>query len=648
LGDDARVYTGTVVNLNSGSIGRSFESGLFSGFGGEVNISGGSIGQDCLAGFSTFTMTGGDIGIFFFCDGSTIDVTGGTIGQYLLASSCDLTIGGTASIGRDATISRSNIAMSGGAIASDLEIRSSSDLLFSGGEISSVDISQSTVANTGGQFISSFDVMNNSVVEQDGGDVWFGPRIQSGSVMRLAGGSVGSPLVASAGTTLEISGGDFEIDGVPAATGQVNLPVGALLTGVMSDGTVFVFNSSGGVLDSIPDGTLTLVPAAIPPQGPAVINAPADPVPAGLRPGQTLNMQTGAAAGVNFTAIESEINLADGWIERGLELVSTTLNVTGGTIGFNPKAYANSFITQSSGSVSSMRLYDNSTYHLTGGICSGPSIYDGAACSVFGGELLNWATVYQGGKLNIAAGIINRVRANVDGEVNLAGTEFRLLDLNTGALIEDLTPQIAAGQRIVIADRDVTLAGTLLDGSPISLNLNSVFVSNESQFNVASIVTVGLTLEDVMLVVEADSVAITRGNGSGGGISELGQDDSNDFSISRSSFDIQSVTEFEMTATTPVSSPNSLQFVLDGSVFARSAVTQSISLFNYDTGQFEIVDSQPANRFGDKLVIVTATGDVTRFVDASGQMQARVRFQSASQRQQFSSNTDRAVWLIGG
>jgi hypothetical protein len=87
---------------------------------------------------------------------------------------------------------------------------------------------------------------------------------------------------------------------------------------------------------------------------------------------------------------------------------------------------------------------------------------------------------------------------------------------------------------------------------------------------------------------------------------------------------------------------------LEGAVFARSPVNQTIELYDYIAGVWEQVDTRAATRFSDSTVTVAATGDLSRFVEAGTMfIKARIRYQSTNPRQQFSSNTDLFIWTIG-
>ncbi|MEM7457544.1 MAG: hypothetical protein AAF456_24640, partial [Planctomycetota bacterium] len=103
----------------------------------------------------------------------------------------------------------------------------------------------------------------------------------------------------------------------------------------------------------------------------------------------------------------------------------------------------------------------------------------------------------------------------------------------------------------------------------------------------------------------------------------------------------------EASTTSPVAMPNFMEITVEASVFARSSVTQTIELFNYDTMAWEQVDSRPASRFSDITVSATPGGDLSRFVEpGTNQTEVRIRYNSASPRQQFSCNVDQIIWTI--
>jgi hypothetical protein len=148
--------------------------------------------------------------------------------------------------------------------------------------------------------------------------------------------------------------------------------------------------------------------------------------------------------------------------------------------------------------------------------------------------------------------------------------------------------------------------------------------------------------------VYPDSYLVTRGEHVSGGIPELAASDNQDLSLRRLTIDIQSRTEFSVNAISPTATPSSLEVTLEGSVFARSTVNQTIELYDYVAAAWEQVDTRAATRFTDSTVTVAASGDLSRFVQPGTMcVEARIRYQSPSARQQFSSNTDQFLWTIG-
>ncbi len=155
-------------------------------------------------------------------------------------------------------------------------------------------------------------------------------------------------------------------------------------------------------------------------------------------------------------------------------------------------------------------------------------------------------------------------------------------------------------------------------------------------------------ITDTSLVVEQpESVNVTRGDLSAGDVEELALSDNVDLVLQRAGNDIQSRTEFVVKGVSEIRNPVTLQVTMEGAVFARSTVVQSIELYDYVAGAWVLVDSRNASRFSDSTVTVAATGDLSRFVEETTQcVEARVRFQSTEARQNFSSNTDHFFWTI--
>ena len=144
-----------------------------------------------------------------------------------------------------------------------------------------------------------------------------------------------------------------------------------------------------------------------------------------------------------------------------------------------------------------------------------------------------------------------------------------------------------------------------------------------------------------------DSFEVTRGVLGTGELIDLFSSDDNDVTVRRRDTDVQSTTQIVLTTGSPVAAPHSMTAKLEGSVFARSTVTQTVELFNFDLGTWEEVDRRPASRFNDRSDLIPIGGDLSRLVnDSDLAVQVRVTFQSPVQRQQFTSNTDQLLVVI--
>ena len=86
---------------------------------------------------------------------------------------------------------------------------------------------------------------------------------------------------------------------------------------------------------------------------------------------------------------------------------------------------------------------------------------------------------------------------------------------------------------------------------------------------------------------------------------------------------------------------------LEASVFARSVVTQTIELFNYDSGAWEEISLQNASRLSDATVEVVIDVNAARFIHpGSGELRAEIGFLSPQRRQRFTSHVDHFSWTI--
>ena len=106
-------------------------------------------------------------------------------------------------------------------------------------------------------------------------------------------------------------------------------------------------------------------------------------------------------------------------------------------------------------------------------------------------------------------------------------------------------------------------------------------------------------------------------------------------------------TELQVKSVSPTADPSSLEVTLEGTVFARFPITQTIELYDYDARVWEVVDSRTASQSGDATAEVEVTGELSRFVEAgTGCIEARIHYKSGVARQRFTSYTDQFTWTI--
>ncbi len=151
------------------------------------------------------------------------------------------------------------------------------------------------------------------------------------------------------------------------------------------------------------------------------------------------------------------------------------------------------------------------------------------------------------------------------------------------------------------------------------------------------------------VTVVADTLTVAPGIQNAGGLPELENSDNMDLNIFRDPLSINAVTQFDLTATSPTTSPTRFDFTLEGNCISRPNVVQRIQLFNFVTNAYETVDERNANRTPNPDLVVTASpgGDLSRFVDQStGEIRARIRYRADIARAGFASNTDQAIWTI--
>ncbi len=425
--------------------------------------------------------------------GSQIKITGGIVGQNFEAVGATVNItGGSVENGFNA-LNGSVVNISGGSVEGSFRAANGSTVDITAGTHNGLSALNGSVVNVSGGSLGNLSALNDSVVN-------------------VSGGSLGSRFNIESGSSTNIVGSGFRLDGVPIGglgtpgnTLAFDLPDESVLSGTLADGTPFAFSSltsefSSLILDTIAPGTLSLEKAALPPVGQALITVPSDPVPLGVHDGQALLVNDGGVIGANFNAgwgstveitggtvgsnfeavgalvnisgdsqldgivafIGSTVNIPGGTVSRLQAFQGSQVNISGGSVGF-VDVNKGSVVNISSGSVGSFfRANEASTVNISGGSIGSSFMANGSVINFSGGSIGRNFRANSGSVVNFSGGSIGeRFRADSSSEIHLFGTQFVLDGV-------DITASLALDVPFTITDRNVTLEGLLADGSDFS------------------------------------------------------------------------------------------------------------------------------------------------------------------------------------
>jgi hypothetical protein len=405
--------------------------------------------------------------------------------------------------------------------------------VFDGGHISSSLFDQFQVNNSevnfyGGSFEGYLNILSGSVNVFGGnlnGIVNVGIGDSNPAVLSLHGGTFDH--VESFRGTTNIFGGEFRLGGVPIGglsnVGSLAFSPGSLdLSGVLSDGTPFVFDESDG--DSIDRGPVTLFRTALPAVGPGLIVASTDIVPLGIRQGQDLRADAGSHVPNNFNAgLGSHVRIEPGsQVGSNFEANGARVEILGGSVGDDFDAFEGSVVDASGGTIGNQfKALHRSTINLSGATIGDEShVSDASVLNLRAGRIGAYLDVYQS-TLNMFGGFIGTggggpITIDFQSTANLFGGShggpFHALSLSTINLFGkefalNGTPVngLSAGHPLVISQRDVLLTGTLADGSALRLYLstNSDSFAFSDYFSPDATVTIMLVPEPSCVVLFA-------------------------------------------------------------------------------------------------------------------------------------------------
>jgi hypothetical protein len=145
----------------------------------------------------------------------------------------------------------------------------------------------------------------------------------------------------------------------------------------------------------------------------------------------------------------------------------------------------------------------------------------------------------------------------------------------------------------------------------------------------------------------ADEVTIERGLLTSGNRLSLLERDDLPYRVRRNPINPQSRADVRIRTVSAPANPTKLEFHVSTRVFSRSNITQKISLFNFQTDQFEELDSSVTTRINYDDRVVEASGDLSRFLDPdTRRVEARVEFIANRNRQKFTASIDQGIFII--
>ncbi len=448
---------------------------------------------------------------------ATLDIDGGSVGDGLEFVDSDVQIS-DGEVGDHMRMHQgSHLEMTGGVIGADANIYANSLVELYEGKIgSNAHVRFGGVVNLfGGSLGAVATGWSGSEINVDGGVLEASFDGRNGSVVTLAAGAVGHRFRADSGSQIHIHGGEFLLNGAPIADLSGGLSFGDDFTGTLADGSSFIFSARG--LDELNAGTIQLHPTTLPPidlTPMAVTNGPGPNE--GLRTGQELTISGDATLRDAFAVVSATLNIDGGTVGYGLEAIGSQINMTDGEVGEAGYLFEGSTLNLFGGRIgASLDAHEGSLVHMSGGIIDDDFFaFAGSEVLISGGEIKNDFTVDNNAMVTMQDGAIGndlelRTGARLEMSGGQIGENARVLnnadlEISGGAIGDGLQAfsgsrvtlyvtqltidgddvALTLGQPVLIPDRNgALLEGTLADGAQIDFVLNGAIFLNEDFFH---------------------------------------------------------------------------------------------------------------------------------------------------------------------
>ena len=404
----------------------------------------------------------------------------------------NIAIGGNVGDQFDAN-NRSEVNISGGVVGEEFEANGGSEVNLDGGQIGrNFEANVNSTVNINRGALSDFAVANSgSAVNINGGTIGFGFEALSGSEVNISGGSIGRGFFADSGSDVELIGGQFQLNGAAFSGSTISLNQGDTLTGILADGSAFIFSESSD--DSLFNVQLTSV--ALPPAdlSPIVLSDPAPITLTSLRPGQTLTLLEGGNLRFNFEMVGATLDVEGGTVGTSASAANSTVNISAGTVENFFDAFGGSVVNVSGGDVGDFFNANNgSEVNISGGnVDFGFDAFSGSEINISGGDVDDFFEAFSGSVVNISGGNVgprNRpaifstisIQARPGSEVNITGGNVGdCLEVESGSVVNISGGTLGdgfradAGSDVELIGSDFQLNGEPFTGSTITLTFDN-------------------------------------------------------------------------------------------------------------------------------------------------------------------------------
>jgi len=247
-------------------------------------------------------------------------------------------------------------------------------------------------------------------------------------------------------------------------------------------------------------------------------------------------------------------------------------------------------------------------------------------------------TLDQSGDINLGAGqstFFPSIYSNSNGNVSIVFANCSSTELISvkaaGRLASDPPGTMSAPTQFALSSRVANgRYGDYFDIGVDPLDGTTFWMTGETSESFGWDTVINSFVIETELTVSPNNLAVDIGSVNSGGVPELEDSDDEYVVLDPEFLTFRYQLRFTVDATSPSSAPSALEFSYESRAFNFvGTVDQEIELFNYDSGQFETIDTRLTTAT-DTTVSVTPGGDPSRFVQAgTNAMQTRISYENS-------------------